>query len=797
MGPINPSEYVFINTWDNLDILQRCFRLSTTLSSIGFRPVFLTPTKTFESLIADYGFEHISLDVVLSACQKTLSEWQKDTAGISLEKKQHREISLYDETQYERTCMFRGYTYPLCQEYTVEDMLNKAFLCVEGFSTLIDRYRPKVCFVWNGLVFPPKAMRILCEKRGIPVFSLERGLLPGFMVVDQEGINFGGSLGGSKWHIIEEEISLPNNQLAINFIQKYSTDKISVVNKGTALGEEEIRNALDIPSGKQIILIPNQIDSDTNIINFSKNYLSNVDVIENVVRATADREDVYIILKTHPEDNLDKIGAYEKVLSDKGCIASDFHIHALLDMANVVIVRNSTVGLEALILGKPVICLGLSAYSGKGFTHDVQNSEDLPDVLNKVLTEGQTELPRQNRFLFFLSYLLEGYHFSLSEGRAVDEYNKSFIQRRIADYQERKMKLSMMTNDDLRLDREDIKVVAIIAAHNEDDVIYYVIGDLIKQGIQVYLIDHCSTDNTVQEASKWIGKGLIHIERFPEDAGYPQENKTSYIWRDILKRKEELALSLNADWFIHHDADEFRESPWLGSTLYEAIRTVQDLGYNAIDFKILNFRPTGNSFVSGSDVREFLKYFEWGEEANKVQIKAWKKQPGRIDLVSSGGHEAKFEGRQVFPVQFVLRHYPVRNQPHGQKKVFKERQQRFDRGELKDGWHIQYNYFLEDHNFLYDEEALMLYNADTVRAQILSLTKDAIMPMNVWSKTSLREDYIRSLESRNSILEDKMKDLKGIYASRSWKLVNMYYKMRDKCKSFIRARKRIHARNIW
>jgi glycosyltransferase involved in cell wall biosynthesis len=365
-----------------------------------------------------------------------------------------------------------------------------------------------------------------------------------------------------------------------------------------------------------------------------------------------------------------------------------------------------------------------------------------------------------------------------------------------------KNRASLMANNDKGSQGEvsrqatDIFIVAIIAAHNEDDVIYHVIGDLIKQGIQVYFIDHCSTDNTVQEASKWIGKGLMHIERFPEDAGYPQENKTSYIWRDILKRKEELALSLDADWFIHHDADEFRESPWPELTLYEAIKTVHDLGYNAIDFKILNFRPIDNSFVGGNDVRGFLKYYELGEESNRIQIKAWKKQSERVDLVSSGGHEVRFTGRQVFPVQFVLRHYPIRSQSHGEKKVFKERQQRFDKGELKDGWHVQYNYFLEDHSFLYDEETLTLYNADTVRMQILSSARDSIMPLNVWSKVGLREDYLRSLESRNSLLEEKLKELKNIYASRSWKLVNMYYKMRDKCRSLIRAKKRIHARNI-
>lgn len=345
-------------------------------------------------------------------------------------------------------------------------------------------------------------------------------------------------------------------------------------------------------------------------------------------------------------------------------------------------------------------------------------------------------------------------------------------------------------NDQSSTQRSDIVVISIIAAHNEGDVIYHVIGDMINQGIQVYFIDHCSTDNTVEEASKWLRKGLIHIEHFPEDAGYAYENKTRYIWRDILKRKEELALILDADWFIHHDADEFRESPWSDLSLYEAIKIVNNLGYNAIDFKILNFRPINNLFQEGSDVRDFLKYFEWGEEANKVQTKAWKKQTTRIDLESSGGHEARFSNRQVFPIQFLLRHYPVRSQSHGEKKVFKERQQRFDKREKEAGWHIQYDNVNKDHNFLYNKENLISYNADRVRLQILNSTKDAIMPLNIWCKTSLRDDYVRSLKSKCTDFENKLKD---IYDSHSWKIAIKYYEMRDKFKKFLRIKKSNHA----
>ncbi|MFB0846168.1 glycosyltransferase [Paenibacillus oleatilyticus] len=273
-----------------------------------------------------------------------------------------------------------------------------------------------------------------------------------------------------------------------------------------------------------------------------------------------------------------------------------------------------------------------------------------------------------------------------------------------------------------RRHKDGFRIIALVACHNDGDIIYHVIGDLIQQGVEVYLINHCSTDNTVEEASKWLGKGLIHIENFPEDAGYPEENKTQYIWKDILQRKQELSMLLDADWFIHHDSDEFRESPWNGLSLSKAIEIVDRSGYNAINFKLLNFRPTNNHFEPGSDVREALTHFEWGEHFNRLQLKAWKNFHQPVDLVSNAGHVIEFDGKKVYPINFILRHYPIRSQVHGVQKVINERKKRFNEIEKNvNGWHIQYDHIEnEEHSFLYKKEDLIEFDARLVRKQNLN-----------------------------------------------------------------------------
>jgi GT2 family glycosyltransferase/glycosyltransferase involved in cell wall biosynthesis/SAM-dependent methyltransferase/Tfp pilus assembly protein PilF len=274
------------------------------------------------------------------------------------------------------------------------------------------------------------------------------------------------------------------------------------------------------------------------------------------------------------------------------------------------------------------------------------------------------------------------------------------------------------------------QVIAIISAHNEGDVIFHVIGDLISNDINVYLIDHCSTDNTVEEAGKWLGKGLLKLERFPGDCGYPERSNQQYVWRDLLRRKEELALELGAAWYIHADADEFRESPWPGLTLAEAIRRVDLLGYTAINFELLNFRPTDDCFGPGTDVRAHLTHYERTEVFNAVQIKAWKNTGQRVSLADSGGHSVEFPGRKVFPIAFVLRHYPIRGETHGRKKVFRERLPRFAPEERADGWHLQYNDLTESGtSFLRDPSNLFRYDANEVRARLLGRTTEDLMLM--------------------------------------------------------------------
>jgi hypothetical protein len=187
----------------------------------------------------------------------------------------------------------------------------------------------------------------------------------------------------------------------------------------------------------------------------------------------------------------------------------------------------------------------------------------------------------------------------------------------------------------------------------------------------------------------------------------------------LLERVETIARSTDADWVIHQDVDEVRASPWAGVTLRDALYQVDRRGYTAIDHTVLEFCPVDDFFPFGGDPEEYFRWFEFGRRADHfVQVKAWKNTGQPVDLAQSGGHHARVSGR-IYPYKFLLKHYPIRSQAHGERKVFADRKARWDPQERGRGWHAHYETIGEGHRFLRDPRTLELFERERFDARYL------------------------------------------------------------------------------
>jgi len=326
-------------------------------------------------------------------------------------------------------------------------------------------------------------------------------------------------------------------------------------------------------------------------------------------------------------------------------------------------------------------------------------------------------------------------------------------------------------------DRSPIRLVAIVAAYNEEDIIGPALAHLVEQGASVYLLDDGSTDRTVAVAQEAAGKGLIGVESLPPVGA--DDGTGRFCWSRILERKAQLAHTLDAGWFIHQDADEFRDSPWPHLSLAGAVRLVDRLGWNAIDFEVFNFVPGGDEHQPGEDPAGTFSHYHPAAEYDRRQVRCWKKANEPVDLSTTGGHEALFPGRRVFPIRFPMRHYPIRSAAHGERKVFLDRKPRFDPGERTRGWHVQYDQFVEGRPVLPDTSSALLYDpeAANVALQVTNRLVEAACPSVrpdgaigvAGSVQHIEADIARQVKHLNDLtlaLEQRQRNIDALRAAR-------------------------------
>lgn len=207
-----------------------------------------------------------------------------------------------------------------------------------------------------------------------------------------------------------------------------------------------------------------------------------------------------------------------------------------------------------------------------------------------------------------------------------------------------------------------MRIIALIASYNERRFIAPCITHLYEQGVESFLVDDGSTDETVEIAEGLLGRGLIGIEETP------RSDEHVFSLASQLTRKEELARELDADWFMHLDPDEIRLPPSKGQTLVDALEVADAEGFNAVNFIEFTFMPTEEE--PDHDHPRFQQtlhtYYPFSPRFPH-QLKAWKATEA-VELVPSKGHRVSFPGLRMHPLSFPMKHYICLSAPHAVEK---------------------------------------------------------------------------------------------------------------------------------
>jgi hypothetical protein len=253
----------------------------------------------------------------------------------------------------------------------------------------------------------------------------------------------------------------------------------------------------------------------------------------------------------------------------------------------------------------------------------------------------------------------------------------------------------------------DFRVVAFMAAYNEEDIIVQSITKWTDQGVRVHVLENWSTDSTYDLAKELEGRLPVTVERFPKDG--PSEY---FDWGAMLGRMEALSTEIKADWFVRRGADEVLASPWPGVSYRDGLYLVDQSGFNCVDHTIVEFHPVDDGFKTGMDHEDYFRHFDLKHLSHRNQRKAWKNLGQRISTIPSAGHDVVFNGRRIYPFKFLVKHYSFRSQSHGERKVFRERKARWNPKERARGWHIHYDSMQEGHRFVQPASEKEIFEED-------------------------------------------------------------------------------------
>ena len=115
-----------------------------------------------------------------------------------------------------------------------------------------------------------------------------------------------------------------------------------------------------------------------------------------------------------------------------------------------------------------------------------------------------------------------------------------------------------------------------------------------------------------------------------------------------------MALEYSPDWVVKNDSDEFLESGISNMTLRDAIKQVDQEGYNLIQFDRFDFFMTDDDNESANSIKEKFRYYSYQGD---FTYRAWKYFPGIRNEDVAGhypifpdGHKYKIWPKKLYSV---------------------------------------------------------------------------------------------------------------------------------------------------
>jgi hypothetical protein len=299
---------------------------------------------------------------------------------------------------------------------TMRRLLRAARPVVAGIRRAIDELAPDVMVMLNGTFFFEAIARAICEQRGVPVVSYERGFVFGSLWFSRGTPAVRYDMGDHWDKARATPLSSEQERRLDDYLEDRGAGRRQYVAYSRAGGPTVDRTT----AGRRAVLFSN-ITWDSAVIGREVAYPSIQAWIAAAIEAFRVRPEHELVVRLHPAEvrlhgqtTREALGPFihrrfPRVPENVTVVGADEDVssYELMRDADLGLVLTSTVGLELALLGTPVIVAGKPHYSGRGFTNDAASAEDFIAMLEAGLADphalvADRELARRyaNAFLF-------------------------------------------------------------------------------------------------------------------------------------------------------------------------------------------------------------------------------------------------------------------------------------------------------------------------------------------------------------------------------------------------------------
>lgn len=295
----------------------------------------------------------------------------------------------------------------------------------EAVPGLLDRVKPEVVFLLNGLFFAERIVKAEAERRGIRVVSYERGFMPNTLCFG-EGIPAYYDLS-PLWESVKDTPLTPTEEARLDaYLAERRRGLRAPFQYWPTITEDakEVLEALSLDAARPTAVLFTNITWDSAAQDRDVMFPSMYGWVLACVRHFAQHHESQLVVRIHPAEVrvpgwetrdplLNHLRKDFPVLPPNIKIVppeSDLSSYTLMTLSRCGLVYTSTAGLELAMEGLPVIVAGNVHYGGKGFTWDPKDREDYLASIEKALDASRDPLTqeraRRYAYAFFFRYFL-------------------------------------------------------------------------------------------------------------------------------------------------------------------------------------------------------------------------------------------------------------------------------------------------------------------------------------------------------------------------------------------------------